>query len=502
MALVGSVSSHVGAQTTLPRLPGLTQPAVETEAGLLPYPFTKNPTASSERSVSQHLVKLFGLAVHAKTAASSSKFSLASSERLPVYDPQPPLSTCEAPASAVCPLPEPAQGSVTMSPVIPASATEGDPNDSLVSPAESESLLDIEIPLTLGFDDEQPGETTANKVETAVATTPANSLPGPSVSESLPVAHEAREPAIVHGPHTLGLTASPVRTTVAATHNKFSDADRSGGSNVQFSLRDDDSTASSNRPASLHLSSASNAALKTNPPPNPGLQVRIEGEPAPLLNASSIASTRQTKSAPLPTFAGSPLSPSSQLLPSGLASRKSVKASFASRTTPIVEQTPVPESETPSSESMRIGAALSVGVQNTATVSTEFAIVELSVEHPNICQLLKTSDKSASLIGMRPGSTRIAMICQRTNGERIVEVREVSVSGDAEAKVSLPQLAQEISQTVAKLYPNSDVQIAADNETLIVRGFTNYESDAKKILALVRKTSLTPVIDQLLTNGN
>lgn len=66
--------------------------------------------------------------------------------------------------------------------------------------------------------------------------------------------------------------------------------------------------------------------------------------------------------------------------------------------------------------------------------------------------------------------------------------------------MGLAGLAKDISRSVAKMVPHSDVEIVAYTDYLLVHGFTPYESNAKKILALVRKTSLVPVVDQLKTN--
>lgn len=530
MALVGSVSSNVEAQTTLPSFPTVAQPAIEADSGLLPYPFSKQPSASDTESLQRQLVQLIGLASHSKAIAPACAMPSVCSQPLPAADEGLPLMACEVPAIPVGPLPALAQPvPPATSPVIPASATETDDSDLSVAVAESESLIDIEVPLTLTADS-SPVEPDAPQpdVESAIATSPTFLEPEATVTHAIPVM-EAREPAIVNSLHRLSLTASPATastaatsveaslsdatpagatstgTSIGATHNKFSDSAAHSDSTVQFSMRDEAEAVSQERPASLHLSSASNAALKTSSSrPQQGMQIRIEGEPAPLLEPLSVANAQQDATAPLPTFDGQSRSSmsTSSLLPSGLGMRKSIKASFASRTTPVEPQHPEPEPEAPRSQNMRLGDAMSVGIQDSTMVSTAQTIVEMSVEHPHICQLLKTSDTTASLIGMRPGSTRIALICQDSSGERTVEVREVSISGNTEVKTSLPQLAKEISRTVAKLYPNSDVQVTAHNESLIVRGFTNYESDAKKILALVRKTSLTPVVDQLMTNGN
>jgi Flp pilus assembly secretin CpaC len=185
----------------------------------------------------------------------------------------------------------------------------------------------------------------------------------------------------------------------------------------------------------------------------------------------------------------------------GANAAKPVKALLALHTAgaaPAGEGNSASSAPAPASSSGQV----SLGLQESQAISTDYVISELSVEHPSICQLLKTSDRGVSVIGMRVGTTRIALISTDASGERRIEVRDVIVNADARGDVNLGNLAQEITQTVNQLYPKSDVQIVVEEDRLMVRGYTNYESDAKKILALVRKTSLAPVVDQLTTSGN
>ncbi len=56
-----------------------------------------------------------------------------------------------------------------------------------------------------------------------------------------------------------------------------------------------------------------------------------------------------------------------------------------------------------------------------------------------------------------------------------------------------------LNETIKKNFPNSRVSIKADDEGLIVEGVAVSESEAKKILALVRTTALCPVSDRVIT---
>jgi hypothetical protein len=147
------------------------------------------------------------------------------------------------------------------------------------------------------------------------------------------------------------------------------------------------------------------------------------------------------------------------------------------------------------------GEAMSVEPQDCINFGTQAPIIEISVEQPNVCQLLKTGDRTLSVIGLQPGSTRIAIVTRKPSGEPEVELREVTVTSQETVDAGLAQYATVMSQAIARLYPQNDIQVIAGEENLIVRGIVASESDAKKILSLVRKTSLTPVVDELQSQG-
>lgn len=357
-------------------------------------------------------------------------------------------------------------------------------NSGLVQPTQPLQLLS-----TAAESVSPPGDI-HRAASTTVAPAPAGRMPGlVQVSESVSIAKPTASSSSV----SFSFSDSP--TTESAS------------SQVAVSSKQSPSvSAADDRRVSLHLSSASQVPLKTSPlsiqlPQRaPGMQVRVEGEPAQLPTTQAIRGIdRDLPTAPRPSMESAPRV-ASDTRGEHSSSAKKIKASFASRTSQLPEDESLGLVEKRGSKAGQPGETLSVGLQESQVLSAEHLITELSVEHPEICQLMQTGEKSVSLIGMRPGSTRIALIMINGGGERQVEIHEVSVGPSARAELGLSGLAKEISLKVAKLVPHSDVEIVAYTDYLLVHGFTPYESDAKKILALVRKTSLVPVVDQLKTN--
>lgn len=164
-------------------------------------------------------------------------------------------------------------------------------------------------------------------------------------------------------------------------------------------------------------------------------------------------------------------------------------------------QTPAPTpSQSPVSgrESMT-GKEFKVAVKDSFAVQSIETIQALSVEHEDVCQVIKSGPKSFTVVGLQDGETRVAVISE-VDGQRKVQVHNVVVGTPKSTTTTNPAaLASEVSQTVSQLYPRSRVRITPRGTQLVVSGSVDSEDTAKKILSLVRKTTLNPVIDELQT---
>ncbi|MFO0941363.1 MAG: pilus assembly protein N-terminal domain-containing protein [Pirellulales bacterium] len=159
------------------------------------------------------------------------------------------------------------------------------------------------------------------------------------------------------------------------------------------------------------------------------------------------------------------------------------------------QSAPVQPSPTQQAQSkeIRVIAKDSVSLQSSENIQA------VSVEQGDICQIIQNGPKSYSVIGLRDGETRIAIISE-SNGQRNVQVQKVVVSSSKNSTTKdNATLAAEISQTVTQLYPRQRVRISTRGSQLVISGTVDSEDTAKKIVSLVRKTTLTPVVDELKT---
>lgn len=160
---------------------------------------------------------------------------------------------------------------------------------------------------------------------------------------------------------------------------------------------------------------------------------------------------------------------------------------------PTPSQTPDAGRESVNGKEFKVAVKDSFAVQTIETIQT------LSVEHEEVCQIIKSGPKSFTVVGLQDGETRVAVISE-VDGQRKVQVHQVVVGTPKSTTTTNPAvLASEVSQTVAQLYPRSRVRIATRGNQLVVSGTVDSEDTAKKVLSLVRKTTLNPVIDELQT---
>jgi hypothetical protein len=180
-----------------------------------------------------------------------------------------------------------------------------------------------------------------------------------------------------------------------------------------------------------------------------------------------------------------------------LASEKSLESATRVSATPEAAVPPAPPKE------IKTGAPVQLRALDLQEVSTEGKIVEMSVEHPEICELLKNGDRSLSLLGVQAGVTRVAIVTVDVNGDRFVELHKVTVSGESSpVSVDLPALSEAMSRTISHLYPRSTVEVIPEERRLTIQGWAASEDEAKQIVSLVRKKSLVPVIDRLQSHNS
>ncbi|MFN3190654.1 MAG: hypothetical protein ACE361_09040 [Aureliella sp.] len=416
-------------------------------------------------------------------------------------------------------------------------SAEADSNDSVPNGEISESLLDLDIPVP-GLD-----------MHLKIPAEPASASDMPSASDRSPI---SREPEIVPRGRKMKIRIEPVRLDEhtgeairlpAISHLSDSSASTSAAPAIELSSRSTDTDGIVGGAVELALPPASEISagdsqaltpeqIASEPPaiqlPTMSLSDSVDyvdatqpPEPTSLMPTESAAASVATNqkmviepmssAPPSPTFSIDDIEPSPPVSSSELsrpvATTKQAVAPLAiAKPAAAVAALPVAASEKPvedpavadlSKTPMRVGDAMVLAAQDVAALDADGTIIEYSVEHPTICRLIRTSDTTLSLVGLKEGSTRVAVVTASATGQpQSIEVRSISVRGAAEA-MKQPQVFQELSQAIAKLYPQSNVRVQQRGEEIVVTGFAKTEKNARRIVSMVRKTTLTPVVDEV-----
>ncbi len=142
---------------------------------------------------------------------------------------------------------------------------------------------------------------------------------------------------------------------------------------------------------------------------------------------------------------------------------------------------------------------IEIPTRSSKSIELAGPVTDFAVENTSLCKVMKTNTNSLSLIGLRGGQTRLLVKYDDAEGNSCSAVYLLNIANATSASANDLELAVELTKTIKALYPASKVEIAIDRNNLVVRGTATSEDDAQSILNLVRRTTLRPVVDRLLT---
>jgi hypothetical protein len=213
-----------------------------------------------------------------------------------------------------------------------------------------------------------------------------------------------------------------------------------------------------------------------------------------LIDAIQVKPTRPTTIKPVSPLSALPKSPQS------IRDSVVTASTLADSKNPSVPDTRVEEDKfaaARSEGSAEVSQRYHVGLNEAVNIESLHLVDNVSIEHPEVCQLLKGRDRDVTIVGMRSGKTRVAVFTTNRIGERKMEMYEVTVGNTMNQPGDSRDLAAEVTRTLRQMFPRSHVEVIADSNGLAVQGAASSEDEAKKIISLVRKTSLLPVSDRV-----
>ena len=145
------------------------------------------------------------------------------------------------------------------------------------------------------------------------------------------------------------------------------------------------------------------------------------------------------------------------------------------------------------------GQALSATVELECLAATSMdmaaKLTALAVQDESVCKVLHNG-RTVSLVGNQVGTTLVQIwTSELGDTPQVIRVNVAQQRGKVQATRNE---VKDIKQVIAQGFPRADVNIVSQEDGAIeVRGTTDSEESAKRILELVRKLYLVPVKDKL-----
>ncbi|HUP78966.1 MAG TPA: pilus assembly protein N-terminal domain-containing protein [Pirellula sp.] len=133
------------------------------------------------------------------------------------------------------------------------------------------------------------------------------------------------------------------------------------------------------------------------------------------------------------------------------------------------------------------------------TIDLSGKLVAVAVQDESVCKAIH-NERTVSLVGNQVGTTMVQIwTADLGNKPRVILVNVSQPWGKVQATRSD---VNSITQVIAQGFPRSEINIVSkDDGTFEVRGTTDSEESARRILELVRKLYLVPVKDKLTVSN-
>lgn len=140
-------------------------------------------------------------------------------------------------------------------------------------------------------------------------------------------------------------------------------------------------------------------------------------------------------------------------------------------------------------------AIIELESQSAKAMDISGGVKAITVENEDVCRILHDA-KTITLVGNQLGST-LVQIWTNEAKETPMLVR-VNVSQPWQKSSSKPTDVRDVKHAVAQAFPKANINVFTNADgTLEVRGTTDSEDSAKRILEIVRKICLVPVKDKV-----
>jgi len=149
--------------------------------------------------------------------------------------------------------------------------------------------------------------------------------------------------------------------------------------------------------------------------------------------------------------------------------------------------------------SQSVAAVIELESLSATNIDLTGKLLGLAVQDESVCKVIQ-NDRMVSLVGNQIGTT-LVQIWSADLGDKPQVIR-VNVSQQKGRIQTGRDDVKNIKQVIAQNFPRAEVNIMnLDDGSIEVRGTTESEESAKRILELVRKVYLVPVKDKLMVSN-
>ena len=133
--------------------------------------------------------------------------------------------------------------------------------------------------------------------------------------------------------------------------------------------------------------------------------------------------------------------------------------------------------------------------QTASAMDLPSSINAVAIQNEDVCCVLY-NQRTASVVGNQTGSTLVLIWTDESKESPLV--MRVNVSQPWQKPISKPSDARDVRQVIAETFPSSNINVLTNEDgTIEVRGTTDSEASAVRILEIVRKLCLVPVKDKV-----
>ena len=121
-------------------------------------------------------------------------------------------------------------------------------------------------------------------------------------------------------------------------------------------------------------------------------------------------------------------------------------------------------------------------------------VEKVEVVNGELCEAILFENREVSIIAKSEGTTHVMLTMK---GDQASTNYLIAVTAPQAAAQSRVSSQGKLAQTIQGLYPNANVEVTEENGRIVVSGEVSSNDEAFKILALVRRVRLVPVVDRL-----